>query len=325
MTSEQDDRLIGTVLITGANSGIGKEVARQLALSAGVTRVYLACRNEARARAAQHDLEQKTGRSCFTVLTMDVSNLGSVRHAVAALTEPVDALVMNAGGAGGKLPLALIPAGATEIFASNVLGHAALLQGLIAAGKLKQIAVYLGSEAARGVPKLGIKRPALPTSSVQDFVDVITGKDFAGKKFDSGLAYAEVKYTAALWMAQQAREHPELKLLTVSPGNTQGTEIAGALPAPARLLVQRVVMPFIAPALGLAHSLEAGAGRIVHALTASNLQSGTFYASAGSKLTGPVVDQSAIFPDLADPAIQSNANTAIQQFLSGPERINVQS
>ena len=111
------------------------------------------------------------------------------------------------------------------------------MEALIASEKLTQVAVYVSSEAARGVPKLGIKRPSLPTSSVQDFTDIITGKSLAGKKSDGTLAYAEVKYMAALWMAEQAREHPHLKLLTVSPGNTQGTQIAGSLPAPARLLM----------------------------------------------------------------------------------------
>ncbi len=306
---------ITSVLITGANAGIGKEVARQTALRPGVERVYLACRNEMKARAAKQELERKTGKSCFRILAMDVSDLASVRSGVRGLEGSVDALVMNAGGSGGQSPLALTRDGVTDIFASNVLGHAALLEELIASRQLTQTAVYLGSEAARGFPQLGMKRPALRTSSVQDFVDVITGKDFAGKKFNSALAYGEVKYIAALWMADQARKHPDLRLLTVSPGNTQGTQIASSMPAPVRVLMQRIMMPIVAPLLGFAHSLETGAGRIVAALTEPYFQSGIFYASAEKKLTGPVMDQSQIFPDLANPSFQQNAGEAIQRFL----------
>ena len=222
---------------------------------------------------------------------------------------------MNAGGTGGKTPLALTADGVTQIFASNVLGHVALLEGLIASAQLTQAAVYLGSEAARGVPKFGIKRPALPTSSVQDFIDVMTGKDFAGKKFDSALAYGEVKYAAALWMAGQARKHPELRLLTVSPGSTQGTGIANSMPVPVRIFMQYILMPIVAPMLGIAHSLETGAGRIVAGLTDPSFKSGVFYASGEKKLTGPVMDQSEIFADLANPTFQQHADKAIHKFL----------
>ena len=306
---------ISSVLITGANAGIGKEVACQLATRPGVERVYLACRSEVKARAAKQDLERRTGRFCFRVVVMDMSDLVSIRSAIREVEPPLDGLVMNAGGSGGKTPLALTTDGVTELFASNVLGHVALLEGLIAARTLSGTAVYLGSEAARGVPRLGIKRPSLPTSSVQDFIDVITGKDLIGKKFDTALAYAEVKYMAALWMAATARREPALRLVTISPGNTQGTEIAGSMPPLVRVLMQRIVMPFVAPAFGLAHSLETGAARIVAGLTDPAFESGVFYASAENKMIGPVMDQSKIFPDLANFTYQQNADKAIHTFL----------
>ena len=306
---------ISSVLITGANAGIGKEVARQLARRPGVERVYLACRSEVKARAAKQDLEKQTGRSCFRIVVMDMSDLVSIRSAMREVKAPLDGLVMNAGGSGGKTPLALTRDGVTELFASNVLGHVVLLEGLIAAGSLSGTAVYLGSEAARGFPRLGIKQPSLPTSSVQDFIDVITGKNFLGKKFDSALAYAEVKYMAALWIAAIARRQPTLRLVTISPGNTQGTEIAGSMPPLVRILMQRIVMPFVAPVFGLAHSLETGAARIVAGLTDPSFESGIFYASAEDKMIGPLMDQSKIFPDLANLTYQQNADEAIHTFL----------
>ena len=78
--------------------------------------------------------------------------------------------------------------------------------------------------------------------------------------------------------------------------------------------MQRFIMPVVAPLFGLAHSLESGAGRIVAAIIGTELQSGHFYASAETKLTGLLVDQSAIFPDLASPEIQRNANEAVRHF-----------
>jgi len=54
-----------SVIITGANSGLGKEVARQLAQLPDTKRIILACRNEERAKAAQKSLEETTGKINF--------------------------------------------------------------------------------------------------------------------------------------------------------------------------------------------------------------------------------------------------------------------
>ncbi len=307
---------IKVVLITGANSGIGKDVARQLGLLSGTEKIYLACRSESKAQAARQELEQKTGRSLFEVVLMDVSDPASVRSALSSVHEPIDALVMNAGGSGGKTPLALTKNGVTEIFAQNVLGHVALLDSLLKSKQLAGTAVYLGSEAARGVPKMGMKRPVFKTSSANEFASVCNGTYFRGKKFDSALAYGQVKYIAALWMAAAARQNPAFKFLTISPGNTQGTEVASSMLLPARLLIQHVVMPVVAPLLGLAHPLEAGAKRIVDGLTDPSLQSGVFYGSKENTLTGPIVDQSTIVPDFSNEAYQDNAWNAIHRFVS---------
>src|ERR1700744_6724372 len=89
-----------TVLITGANAGIGKEVARQLALRPEMARIYLACRNRDRATAAKAELEAATGRRIFDIVVMDVANLDSVRAGLAGISGGIGALVMNAGVVG---------------------------------------------------------------------------------------------------------------------------------------------------------------------------------------------------------------------------------
>jgi len=111
------ERIDGKVaLITGANAGIGKEVARQLVLSGAYKTIHLACRNPSKATTAKKELEAATGTAIFEVVLMDVSDPASVRAALSSLHEPIDDLVMNAGGAGGKTPLALTKDGVTEIF-----------------------------------------------------------------------------------------------------------------------------------------------------------------------------------------------------------------
>ena len=304
-----------TFLITGANAGLGKDVARQLALRADVDSIYLACRDQAKAEAARSDLQRITGRPVFEILIMDTADLGSVRAALAAINRPVQAVLLNAGGTGGPTPMARTVEGATTIFASNVLGHAVLLEGLVDAGLLSATAVLTGSEAARGVPKLRIKRPTFATRSVDEFASVIDGSFFHGRKFDAMLAYGQVKYLGALWMSALARKHPDLRLLTVSPGNTSGTEALRDMAAVPRVIMQRVVMPYVGPVFGISHPLDVGAKRLVDALVRGGLQSGVFYASAARTLTGPLVDQSGIVADFADEATQDHAYQAIHRFL----------
>lgn len=304
-----------TVLITGANAGIGKDVARQLALRNDITRIFLGCRHPMKAAVAQQELEGVTGRSIFSIVALDVRDLDSVRAAVAGLDGPLDALVMNAGGTGGKTPGALTPDGVTEVFAVNILGHVALLEGLLAARKLTDIALLVGSEAVRGVRQFRIPKPSFTSSSVEEFASTIDGSYFAGRRFQGPLAYGQAKYLGALWMGYLARHHPDLRFITMSPGSTIGTNGLNDLPAIPRYLAQHL-LPLLGPPLGLGHPLQVGAARIVEGLTLPSLRSGTFYASAPGKLTGPVTDQADIVPDLHDPTIQDHAADAIHRYLS---------
>jgi NAD(P)-dependent dehydrogenase (short-subunit alcohol dehydrogenase family) len=305
-----------SVLVTGANSGIGKEVARLFAESGSFDTIYLACRNRAKADAARAELERTTGKSIFTTVPLDTTDLDSVRSAVGLIETPLRAVLMNAGGTGGATPLALTPDGVTEIFASNVLGHAALLEQLIATNALTGSAVLVGSEAARGVPKLGLARPAFADHSVDEFASVIDGSFYSGRKVDAGRAYGHVKYLGALWISELARRNPQIRLLTVSPGNTAGTDVFRDLGKVVTPLMNRILMPYILPRFGLAHPLEAGARRLADATVTGDLDSGKFYASAAKTLTGPLVDQAGIVADFGDPTIQANAYAAVHRFLA---------
>ena len=154
-----------------------------------------------------------------------------------------------------------------------------------------------------------------PSIRSDEFASVIDGSFFAGQKVNGSLAYGQVKYLGALWMSELARRHPQLRLLTVSPGNTAGTDVFRDMGPVLRPLMNRVLMPRILPKLGLAHPVSAGARRLVDATVRDDLDSGKFYASAENTLTGPLVDQAEIVDDFADPTIQRNAYDAVHRFL----------
>ena len=201
--------------------------------------------------------------------------------------------------------------GTTKLFATNVLGHAVLLEGLLTESRLNEVAVFVASEAARGIPKLGFKRPTFVSNSTDELTTVIDGSYFAGKRYDQNLAFGQVKYIGALWMAHLARQYPGLRFITVSPGNTTGTEAAAGAAPPLRFAAKHIM-----PRLGISHELEVGSKRLVDAVTDPTLSSGVFYASAAGKLKGPMVDQSEILPDLANPSYQDHANEAIHRFIA---------
>ena len=85
------------VIVTGANAGIGKATARQLA-DLGAT-VVLACRSKARGEAAMSELSCVGGR-CIELMPLDLADLDSVRAFALAFAEKydhLDALINNAG------------------------------------------------------------------------------------------------------------------------------------------------------------------------------------------------------------------------------------
>ncbi|KAM6071416.1 retinol dehydrogenase 12-like [Theristicus caerulescens] len=110
-----------TVIVTGANSGIGKCVALDLARRNA--RTILACRSRERGQAAVEEIRAATGNPAVLLRLLDTSSLASVRaFAQAVLREEkrLDVLVNNAGVTG--LPFAITPEGLEQTFATNHLG-----------------------------------------------------------------------------------------------------------------------------------------------------------------------------------------------------------
>src|SRR5665213_2632521 len=127
-----------SILITGANIGLGKETARQITLKKETKKVILFCRNQVKAEAAKKDLEEKTGKKFFEIIIGDVSDANSVRKAVEKIKEPIDAVILNAGGMVGKTAAKLTLSGMNEMAATNILGLVILVEELIKHDKVKK-------------------------------------------------------------------------------------------------------------------------------------------------------------------------------------------
>jgi retinol dehydrogenase 14 len=87
-----------TVIVTGANTGIGKETALGLA-RLGAT-VVMACRDRQRGEAAQQDIKQTTGNDQVELMICDFASQSSIRQFAEAFKQRhnrLDVLVNNAG------------------------------------------------------------------------------------------------------------------------------------------------------------------------------------------------------------------------------------
>jgi len=85
-------------IVTGSNTGIGRETARGLA-ERGAT-VVLACRDAQRAEAARDDIARTTGRSDVTAIPLDLGSAASIRAFAERFRKEhrrLDVLVDNAG------------------------------------------------------------------------------------------------------------------------------------------------------------------------------------------------------------------------------------
>ncbi|XP_060709154.1 retinol dehydrogenase 13 isoform X1 [Hemiscyllium ocellatum] len=87
-----------TVIITGANVGIGKETAKDLAKRGA--RVILACRDLEKAGQAAKEIRKESGNGNVVVQKLDLASLQSVRSFANKITETetrLDILINNAG------------------------------------------------------------------------------------------------------------------------------------------------------------------------------------------------------------------------------------
>ena len=114
-----------TILVTGANSGIGLEAVKLFA--ANGAEVILACRNTAKAEAAVEQVREQTSDARLIVMPLDLADLASVKAFVVALKERISKLDILLNNAGLMAPPLQRTQDGFEIqFGTNHLGHFAL-------------------------------------------------------------------------------------------------------------------------------------------------------------------------------------------------------
>ncbi|ESP89201.1 oxidoreductase [Candidatus Halobonum tyrrellensis] len=168
-----------TVVVTGANSGLGLEATRAFARVGA--RVVMACRSTERGHVARADVEQEGVAGELEVRELDLADLDSVRAFADGVDAPVDALCNNAGVM--AIPRSETADGFETQFGVNHLGHFALT-GLL----LDRLA------AADGEARVVTQSSGLHEDGEMEFDDLQGERDY--DKWD---AYARSKLANVLF------------------------------------------------------------------------------------------------------------------------------
>jgi NAD(P)-dependent dehydrogenase (short-subunit alcohol dehydrogenase family) len=197
------------VIVTGPTSGVGREIALQLAdLGA---EVMLACRDIKKGEDLSREIENRTG-SKAVVMLLDTSSQESIREFAQEFRntyDRLDVLINNAAGNRGTLPKATSVDGIELTFATNVLGYFLLTWELL--DLLKK------SAPAR------IVNVASSFASDLDLDDL----EFEKRPFESFRAYAQSKACDRMLTWAQARrlEGSGVTANAMTPGLITETEL----------------------------------------------------------------------------------------------------
>lgn len=110
------------VLITGANSGMGKAIALKLAQTGA--RIVMLCRNKERGEAALKEVQKLSGNTGVQLMICDLASLKSIRAFCAEFKKKYDRLTVLINNAGVILPGYYKTVDGYELqFGVNHLGH----------------------------------------------------------------------------------------------------------------------------------------------------------------------------------------------------------
>ena len=257
-----------TAIVTGANRGIGLEIARGLA-SKGA-HVILAVRRTGRGEAAADAIRAISPAASLEVMALDLADLASVHRFAAAVRErwqALDLLVNNAGV--GSASLRRTADGFELVFGTNHLGHFALTGLLLPA--------LTGAAAARVVTVASLAHAR---------GDIDFGNLDAAKGFAMGRAYSQSKLANLLFAYELHRRLSAAGagLLSVAahPG-WAATEMEIRPPGERRRPVEAVLHVLT---MLLAAPPAQGARPALYAATSPQVRSGD-YIGPRSGLRGP--------------------------------------
>jgi retinol dehydrogenase-12 len=159
-------------LVTGANTGIGKETARGLA-KAGA-KLTVAGRSEDKTRAAMADITSEIPTADLRFLQLDLGDFGSIRKAAdefLARDEPLHGLINNAGLAGAH---GMTTSGFELIFGTNYVGPFLFTQLLLERLKQADAAriVNVASAAhyqAKGIDWDAVRKPTVSRVGMKEY------------------------------------------------------------------------------------------------------------------------------------------------------------
>lgn len=259
-------------LITGANTGIGRVTALELARR-GID-VFLACRSAERTRPVLDEIRAANPASRAEWLPLDLSDFNSVHACARSFLDrgrPLHLLVNNAGLAGAR---GLTASGFEFVFGVNHMGHFLLTRLLL--DRLKDSApariVTVASRAhtrISGIHWHALRRPTATLLGVRE--------------------YAVSKLANVLFSVELGRrlKGSGVSTYALHPGVID-TEIWRALPRPLRALNR---LRLIAPEDGARTSLHC-------ALTAGDDESGLYYSDCRPVPASPAGQDTALAAEL---------------------------
>lgn len=219
-----------TIIVTGANSGLGFETT--LALAKKGVKVIMACRSSTKANIAKEKIQQQVPNADLEVMEIDLSSLKSVRKFAKdyqAKYETLDVLINNAGVMAP--PYSKTEDGFELQLGANYLGHF-LLTGLLLETMLKtpQSRVVTLSSLVHKDGKI-------------NFDDLQSEK-----KYDAMKAYAQSKLACLIFSYELQRRLEKAKIhQTISTASHPGiadTELSRNMPKMIYYLAKYTIAPF---------------------------------------------------------------------------------